>query len=94
MFLGWGYIVIFLIFVVVFVFVDQYWYMGMVKDVVVNVFQEGAADFVYFTCFRDNQLGIFVFRYLVDDFIGVVVNVFNFFFDLYKKINKFSFRES
>lgn len=95
MFWGWGYIVIiFLIFVVVFVFVDQYGYMGVVKDVVVNVVQEGAADFVYVAGICDDQLGIFVFRYLVDDFIGVVIDVFNFFFNLYKRINKFCFRES
>lgn len=92
--LGWGYTATSLILVVVLVSADQHWYMGMVKDVVANAPQEGAADLAHSTCSRDNQLGILILRHLADDFTGAAANALNFSSDLHKKINKFSFRES
>lgn len=92
--LGWGYTATSLILVVVLVSADQHGYMGVVKDVVANAAQEGAADLAHATGSRDDQLGVFVLRHLADDFTGAAADALNFSSDLHKKINKFSFRES
>lgn len=92
--LGWGYTATSLILVVVLVSADQHWYMGMVKDVVADAAQEGAADLAHAAGSRDDQLGVLVLRHLADDFTGAAANALNFSSDLHKRINKFCFRES
>lgn len=92
---GWGYTATTsLILVVVLVSADQHGYMGMVKDVVANAAQEGAADLAHAAGTCDDQLGIFVLRHLADDFTWAAADALNFSSDLHKRINKFCFRES
>lgn len=92
---GWGYTATTsLILVVVLVSADQHRYMGMVKDVVANAAQEGAADLTHAAGTCDDQLGIFVLRHLADDFTGAATDALNFSSNLHKRINKFCFRES
>lgn len=77
--LGWGYTATTsLILVVVLVSADQHGYMGVVKDVVANAAQEGAADLAHSTCSCDNQLGVLVLRHLADDFTGAAADALNF----------------
>lgn len=87
--LGWGYTATTsLILVVLLVSADQHGYMGVVKDVVTNAAQEGAADLAHSTCSCDNQLGVLVLRHLADDFAWATADALNFSSDLHKKINK------
>lgn len=77
--LGWGYTATTsLILVVVLVSADQHGYMGVVKDVVANAAQEGAADLAHAAGSRDDQLGVFVLRHLADDFTGAAADALNF----------------